>query len=163
MNLGPYKKQIVDRTGWPAGPWDHEPDEIYFHEHGLPCCILRMPWGSLCGYVGLPPGHPAYGFSYDTYSVELDELEKIQDTKEFCRIARLVNDIFVHGGLTFARQGKENDFWWFGFDCAHSGDIYKLSRLDDPMWKPQADEKYRDKSYVTLECEKLAKQLSEIK
>ena len=51
----------VNRHGWPAGPWDDEPDAAAWTYAGLPCLLLRNPAGIWCGYVGVWPGHPAYG------------------------------------------------------------------------------------------------------
>ena len=36
------------------GPWDDEPDLIFFMIDNYPCFILRRyPFHSLCGYIGL--------------------------------------------------------------------------------------------------------------
>jgi hypothetical protein len=68
----------------------------------------------------------------------------------------------VHGGLTYSGSGENSyplpgkDLWWFGFDCAHSGDGSMDERLtfsDGPV---------RSQEYVESECESLAKQLAEI-
>lgn len=80
--------------------------------------------------------------------------------------------IDVHGGLTFSGACQEtNDpgrhvchvsrdgqpVWWFGFDCAHLGDVcpdrggVRLSFYEDG-W-------YKDIGYVRRECAKLAAQL----
>jgi hypothetical protein len=40
--------------------WDNEPDRVEFESLGLPCLIVRNPFGALCGYVGVPEGHPWY-------------------------------------------------------------------------------------------------------
>lgn len=72
-------RNVVDKTDWTRGPWDSEPDKIQWQDEatGLPCMIVRGPSGALCGYVGLLPGHPFHGKSYDDPNVD------------------------VHGGLTF--------------------------------------------------------------
>ena len=71
---------ILDRTDWPAGEWDSEPDRAtWVHEQtGARCTMRRGPLGSWCGYVGLRPNHPAAGKDYDQLNVD------------------------VHGGLTYA-------------------------------------------------------------
>ena len=103
----------VDRKGWPSGPWDDEPDKLsWTTEAGLPGLIVRNGSGALCGYVGVTAEHPAYRKDCDSVG----------------------RDINVHGGLTYANKcggaichvpepGKSDDVWWFGFDCAHSGDL----------------------------------------
>lgn len=58
---------------------------------------LSHGWGN--GYVSLPKGHKFYGLHYD------DDL---------------LQDIDIHGGLTYSEQ--EGDFWTFGFDTAHHAD-----------------------------------------
>ena len=63
--------------------------------------------------------------------------------------------IDVHGGITYANgNGKypvASRGWWFGFDCAHSGDATKY--LDGEL---------RSFEYVKQECFKLVRQLQEI-
>lgn len=74
--------RTIDKSGWGNGAWVAEPDKKQWKDPttGLPCLIVRNPVGALCGYVGVPNGHPAYGKDYD--DVEVD----------------------VHGGLTFAHR-----------------------------------------------------------
>lgn len=116
-----YRRTDIDKTRWAPGPWHDEYDKKQWTDAatGLPCLVVRVPKaGHLCGYVGVPPSHPAYGKDYDDaclYGVE------------------------VHGGFTFAdrcqpvadeSQGVchvapdgEDDVWWLGFDHTHSGDL----------------------------------------
>lgn len=52
-----------DKPDYPGGPWDSEPDKKQWmdEETGLPCLIVRNPFmGNLCGYVGVPEGHPDF-------------------------------------------------------------------------------------------------------
>jgi len=153
----------------PAGPWDDEPDKIQWIDQatGLDCLIVRNGGGALCGYVGLPPEHPLYGYGYDRAYEEAE--------------ARGV-ELFVHGGLTFAdrcapgepiegichlgEHGATEEPWWLGFDTAHAGD---LSPLDEAMqqlpgWprRPASYGKYRDVEYVKFECARLAEQLARV-
>ena len=62
-DLDEYEKRIAAaRKTWPRGPWDAEPNRVEWRAHGLACLIVRSDGtGSLCGYVAVPPGHPAYG------------------------------------------------------------------------------------------------------
>lgn len=105
----------VDKTTWGDGPWVEEPDKAVWVDPstGLDCMIHRSPvMGALCGYVGVPPGHPLHG-----------------------RVNVAV-DVEVHGGLTYSaacqedgteasgichvpEDGRPHDVWWFGFDCGH--------------------------------------------
>lgn len=138
-----------DKLVWGAGPWQAEPDKRQWQDPatGMPCLIVRGPSGALCGYVGVTKDHPLHGKSYDDA------------------------DVSVHGGLTFADScdhgeesvgichvpgpGEPDDVWWFGFDCAHSGDYC-------PDWRGQFHHRadiYRDLIYVIREVESLALQL----
>lgn len=54
--------------------------------------------------------------------------------------------------------GEPDGVWWFGFDCAHSGDLSPL-REYEPLFNDGA---YRDIDYVTGEVQSLAKQLHAI-
>jgi hypothetical protein len=74
-----------DKSTWGDGPWQNEPDKVQYPDPhtGLPCLIVRNPMGALCGYVGVPKDHPAYGRHYD--QVDAD----------------------VHGGLTFSGHCRD--------------------------------------------------------
>mgnify|MGYP001589404555 CR=1 FL=1 len=135
----------VTRTGWPAGPWDAEPDRVEWRHAGLPCLILRNFDGALCGYAAVPPGHPDHGRDY--------------------------NDIYadVHGGLTYAGKcagaichvpatGEPDAVHWFGFDCAHYGDFAPGHAAS---WRTIApDDSYKGMAYVTAQVNGLAEQLA---
>ena len=157
--------RIVDKTGWGDGPWQAEPDKRQWQDKatGLPCLIVRNPIGALCGYVGVPAGHPVHGKGYDDV------------------------DVGVHGGLTFADRchegaeehsichkpapGESDDVWWLGFDCAHAGDLSpqhaatmreirvmpEFRRLPSPYMR---DDTYKDIAYVEGEVQRLAAQLA---
>jgi hypothetical protein len=147
-----------DKSEWEPGPWVDEPDKVSWTDEatGRPCLIHRGPSGALCGYVAVDPDHPHYKHSYDDLDVE------------------------VHGDLTYAalcqedvsdesegichvpEPGAPDDVWWFGFDCAHSGDLspghlHVYKKYGENYYFRDAE--YRDIAYVVRECEKLAKQL----
>lgn len=74
--------------------------------------ILDGP-ASICGYVGVPMGHPLAGKNYDDMPLD------------------------VHGGLTFASEGGRHwpeGWYWYGWDYAHLGDIttYDLKYRKNP-------------------------------
>jgi hypothetical protein len=144
------EERYVDRTGWERGPWDDEPDRVEWRDTRatpvLPCLIVRGPSGALCGYVGVPPGHPWHGL----------------DGSKAWRM-----DISVHGGVTYsqpcqngghichAAQSGESEPWWIGFDCAHSGDVSPARGYRDiGEWFAS----YRNLAYVRMEVEQLADQ-----
>ena len=79
---------------------------------GYEYAITKNFIGYRCGYIKLEPDHPWYG---------IEETNNIN--------AR------VHGGITFSeadlacnKSGEDNG-WWIGFDCAHSGDAVDPSIL----------------------------------
>lgn len=109
----------IDRTGWPPGPWDDEPDRVEGRDGDFTWLALRHERnGHWCGYVGVLEGHPWYG-------------------KGMCDSP--VDEIEVHGGPTFGSACMEDDRplvervchvpepgegprWWIGFDYHHSFD-----------------------------------------
>jgi hypothetical protein len=192
----PTKKQ------WGPGPWQDEPDEAEWVNEatGYKCRILRVPHtGSLCGYVVVPETHPAFGLSYDgdTYAEHQErmaafraELERTRgDIKKwrslpaqeaFPGIGEAIGKVEVHGGLTYAGPGiTHKDEWWFGFDCAHAGDLcpaiealmhrIHIEAGDTRVWERQKalkaelgaqwQDTYRTLAYVRNECADLARQL----
>lgn len=119
-------------------PWTQEPDYAEFTLNGF-TCVIRRPYlrSHLCGYVGLPKGHRAFGQDYD--EIEVD----------------------VHGGLTYASHDMvEYDgpcLWWIGFDCNHSGDFspYYSKTIEDRT------EIYRTFGYLFVQLQSLTLQLQE--
>lgn len=153
-----YTNPTLDRSMWPAGPWDNEPDKISWTDAqtDMPCLIVRNDLGSLCGYVAVERGHPLYGKDYDD-----------------------VENVDVHGGLTYAdpcrggseesavchipEPGKSDDVWWLGFDCAHAWDITPaiagmFAARNIPK-REFPDTSYKTVGFVTAECASLAQQL----
>lgn len=147
----------VDRTGWPEGPWDREPDRIEWKtQAGLVGLMVRPRHGGWCGYVAVPPEHPEHGKSYGAIENEID----------------------VHGGLTYAEAcagvvchvpapGEPDNVWWFGFDCVHHNDFAPgHARSENFMrtliegFPSRARGEYRDEAYVRAEVERLAVQLA---
>lgn len=155
--------RTVDKSAWPRGAWDDEPDKVQWQDEatGLPCLIKRHPSaGHLCGYVGVPEGHPWHGQDCDDVRVSDDEHDWPT----------------VHGGLTYAdhcAEGPEAEaichvpapsepdkVWWLGFDCAH---CYDLSPGRATIFPAFGDEIYRDIAYVERECRLLAKQAADVR
>ena len=104
--------------------------KIWLH-NGMLCMIRRHPsFNHLCGYVAVTKKHPLFNKTYDNITSH------------------------VHGGLTFAGTWNSKNLWWFGFDCAHAGDLVFYEGC-----KPYEDDVYRDMEYVTKETERLARWL----
>ena len=144
----------IDKSTWGDGPWQTEPDRVEWVHAGLPCLALRNRLGNWCGYAAVPPGHALHGKHYDDVDVD------------------------AHGGLTYSdgcdgarichvpAPGEPADVWWFGFDCAHLGDIspgmdaYARLRGRPPL--RFTEDSYKDLAYVQAETNSLAKQLAEV-
>jgi hypothetical protein len=138
-----------DRAGWGPGPWDNEPDRVEFRHAGLACLLHRGGGGAWCGYVGLPPGHPAHGKGYGD---------------------ALLYGVSAHGGLTYAapcahhvchvpKPGEPDDLWWLGFDCAHAMDRLP-GHLESGFVGLGGGDHYWTVEDVTRETKALAEQLA---
>lgn len=149
-----------DRTGWPPGPWDIEPDRAEWRTAaGLPALAVRNG-GHWCGYVAVTREHSDYG-------------QGKEDTVE------------CHGRVTYAGRcqgkichvpapGEPEDVWWIGFDFAHVDDAYPRSiEMPDYVWLNEngnyvqyADHGrlkmgvYRSLAFVKAECERVAERLA---
>lgn len=171
---------------YPLGPgeWDNEPDKVQYIDKDtqLPCLIVRNPFGALCGYVGVRKDHPLFGRSYDA-RVPYNERSALtlgsqsplvllsEALREEDGTVRLDALFDAHGGLTFSGScqeggkichvvddGEDDSVWWFGFDCAHAGDLVPgFSRYRFF----QGDNTYRNISYVREQNAALAKQLTD--
>jgi len=73
MSVETKEWKFDDKSGWPSGEWNSEPDRKQWEDAdtGLPCVILRGPMGALCGYVGVSSDHP--WFDTDASSCTLPE------------------------------------------------------------------------------------------
>lgn len=122
-----------NKRDWGKGPWLNEPDKLQFSKCGYPCLVLRnSSLGSLCGYVAVPPGHPAYGLHYEgidalladiVYADFMESLRKwgrqgrpltkhklpdmnpIERPEPSTDAGKAVASIRVHGGLTYSNSG----------------------------------------------------------
>lgn len=123
---------------------------------GFPCLITRNPvFGFLCGYVGVPPGHPLYG-------VDVDKISEA--------------NLDAHGSVNYAdycaghichipEPGEPDNVFWFGFDCGHLHDdmpgspraLAAMTLKNELMQTPPV---YRDLEYVKTQCRDLADQLA---
>ena len=136
-----YLEKIIKDEGY----------EFDFEAFGLPCYLLRnKSLGHWCGYVQVPEDSRLFGKNYNFYS---------QSENGISALEKAINDINVHGGLTYAGERRKDGDWWFGFDCGHFGDLC-LYQLDYNLGDSCAV--YKDKEYVINECKNLAKQIKEI-
>lgn len=109
----PVAEYMVDRSGWPTGPWDGEADRYEFRRGKFPCLIRRRArFGYWCGYVAVPDGHPWFGRDHDAIS------------------ARVHGMLNYSGGCNAAAgichevaPGDPELVWWVGFDCGYQADV----------------------------------------
>lgn len=172
-NMETKQYTTVDKSGWAErGAWDHEPDKVQWPDPntGLPCLIVRGPSGALCGYVGVPDTHPwhrkEYGAPVGPCNAEC--------TEDYHFGHRIDSSIEVHGGLTFSDAcqhaeeedrgichlpgpGEPDNIWWFGFDCAHSGDTCPMH--DSTRRFSSYGSSYKSIAYVKNQVTELARQL----
>jgi hypothetical protein len=163
---------------WGAGPWCDEPDRVEFDAHGLPCLMQRIPMGTWCGYVAVPPGHPLHGKqpSARVFCADRSKLAVRGIIPAFLEAMREDDDstvsldvlLDVHGGLTYAdachgkichvpKPGEPDNVWWFGFDCGHCDDLSPGLAAVLGVTFPGAT--YKNAAYVREQCEALALQL----
>ena len=171
---------MTSNPEWGPGLWDDEPDELAWQDArtGLQCKIKRhLEWGQLNGYVGVPPGHPLFGWDYDD-DIRLDP-ELLQQgsidsisifslftySKEEYNHGTIPVDLAlqVHGGLSWSAE--EEGLWWFGFDCGHAQDLspglqsFLRGIGSGHLGRNQT---YRTISYVKQQCRDLAFQLKRL-
>lgn len=177
----------VDRHGWGPGPWDGEPDKRQWEFEGTACLAVRGPSGAWCGYAGVPEGHPLYGLHYSDPSPHLGEQlstrlgqPMLENEGLGVLLACLSGSagaspdvvFHVHGGITYSGACQEGDpattichvappgaapVWWFGFDCAHSGDLMPRHAAEFPRAFERGT--YRTLEYVIEEVHGLAREL----
>lgn len=154
-----FSPRSIGEGPLPPGPWDNEPDKIQWVDPttNLDCLMVRNPWATWCGYVGVPQDHAFYRKSYE------------------------VPEVWVHGGLTFAElcspgetldgichiaePGRETKPWWFGFDCAHGEDLQPgmQTLMENYGFNLYGQGVYRDEAYVHAQVTSLAWQLHEMR
>jgi hypothetical protein len=146
-----------------TGPWNDEPDKAQWidQESGFDCLAVRGHLsGAWCGYVGVPPGHPWYGWDY----------------------RQLDPSPFVHGGVNYSapcqepgedgygvchvpQEGRPTDVWWFGFHCSFANDLAPTEAhnlglaMGEPDLAEQMNMVYRTFDFVVAETTFLAAQL----
>jgi hypothetical protein len=163
------------------GPWLGEADKVSWVDPAtsLECIMLRdHPRGFLSGYVGVPEGHPLFGWDHEavpadlgievhgglTYSCICDDgpSPALRLIREFRRICHVVVGAVPLTNATEHRVGEGQ--WWFGFDCDHLYDVVP-GRLRDRQSSTGAgvEAVYRDDAYVVREIRNLAAALAAIR
>jgi len=142
----------LDRTGWPSGPWDEEPDRVEFTTAaGYPGLMRRGPMGQWCGYVAVPPGHPWHG-------LEMEVLDGLADCPGGVTYAAACHGEICHTPA----PGESDDVWWVGFDCGHAGDLIPgmlaITTIPLSLWRHGT---YKPMDWVQSAVERLAEHCAE--
>lgn len=166
------------------GEWEQEPDEESFVHAELLCAIRRNEHsGSLCGYVAIPPAHPAYGKDCNDLNVTVHggltygkhtilgsapavallekKIEEWSGTSPNFYKRILANEHKHSGKPRNYPIETSGDLWWLGFDCNHLWDYApptgpKMLEFERHSY----DAVYRNWRYVKHETELLAEQLA---
>ncbi|MFN3727610.1 MAG: hypothetical protein ACK4SZ_15055 [Allosphingosinicella sp.] len=166
------------------GPWLGEADKIAWLDEasGYECIIMRASGGGhLCGYVGVPPEHPLYGFEHEAIPPNLDiEVHGGLSYSALCqhgpspapgvatearRICHVSTRRARHGAVEHATDYRvqRDDAWWFGFECNHVYDVVPDERSHaNRFLAAETGAVYRDEAYVHQEVINLAAQLRAI-
>ena len=151
---------------------------------GYPAVIMLMESGNINGYVGVEEDSILYGMNYYRYDSSLEETKSWSKSK--INLQKKINNISVHGELTYSREGDNEylpgGYWWFGFDTMRAGDGKNFNLAKKELWKnmtyeekkqfesireiyekhPNINDIWRKQGYVEEQCELLAKQLKKI-
>jgi hypothetical protein len=166
------------------GPWIGEADKLSWvdDETGFECIMLRETGdGYLSGFVGVPCGHPLWGWNHEaiptdlgidvhgglTYSRICDEgpepTRRIAvEARRICHVPRVP---YQFEPISHATDHRPEDahVWWFGFDCNHLYDVIPgETRHGLRFLGAETGAKYRDDGYVVREVINLARQLRAI-
>jgi len=163
------------------GPWLGEADKVSWVDSatGLECIMLRdHPDGFLSGYVGVPEGHPLFGWDHGAVPADMGidvhgglTYSRICDdgpspTLRLIREVRRICHVFVGSvPLTHATDHRVGEGqWWFGFDCNHVYDVVP-SQVRNRRQSTGAgiEAVYRDDGYVVREIRNLASQFAAIR
>lgn len=182
----PTAEIYYDREARPDGdgPWLGEADKVSWRDEagGYECIMLRDTRGGfLCGYVGVPSGHPLWGWRSKAVPADIGidvhgGITYAQQCQagptpvrrlavEARRICDVVISPAVHHEVQHATDHRVADrhAWWFGFSCNHPYDLVPSDgRRAVPTSSSELARTYRDDGYVVRETLALAAQLRAI-
>ena len=167
--------------------------EKSWYSKEYPCVVIMSDMGHRCGYVGVPKGHALYKIKYNEETHKLAAYYDLVASKRGVTVGCLMDNIGViptllvmcsnnsmlepgfllgvHGGITYSDSDDYpipmEDYWWFGYGCAHAGDGKDLSVLNPELREiyeefPVGGEVLRSLEYCFYECIKLADQLRRV-
>lgn len=153
-----------------------ERDFLDSEEAGLPIAMRRNRMKAWCGYVGVPSTHPLFEKEY-SHRIAVPNrgatpVAQASPIGIFVEAAheddgKVALDILLRapGGITYSGKTwpRDNDHWWFGFDCNH---IYDLTPWDIIQAHYtgrylHAEATYKTFSFVEDATRALARQLAE--
>lgn len=174
--------RVKDRHPEGEGPWKMEADKVAWRDPatGMDCIIRRSKRGGyLCGYVGVPPQHPLFGFEGSAlealgihphggvnHGAPCEEWEP--EPISVCHVreqnaTKKRNSARASAAAAIDRQ--HDHAWWFGFSCDKPGD-FQPSKRDAAATERGArvglKPVYRDENYVLAHVVDLAAQLHAI-
>lgn len=153
------------------------PEIAYYTQGDFAFSVWRHPTGHLCGYLGVPKGHPWYELHYDDIQADVHggltfaggEYIRLTPSEEwlnrFCSMSRMptTEELDALNALPiWTTVTRDTPFphetglslWWVGFDCAHEGDFI-------PGAHTSLTGVYRDEAFVREELDKLATQAAQ--
>jgi len=160
---------LIDKSNWPPGPWDDEPDKVQWEDEatGMPCLAVRNRLGAWCGYVGVPQGHRFHGVGYDdVWLASPEETDYPPSHHELTFSNSCMEGVPEAQGICHVVEpGEDDHVWWLGFDCAHGSDLipgmmrfHEEFRERHPEYKEivERGETYKTLAYVKAVCAELA-------
>jgi hypothetical protein len=145
---------LVDKSAWGPGPWQSEPDKVQWTDPdtGIACLVVRNEIGSLCGYVGVPEGHPWHGQQFREIHTGPDLHRELSYSHE-CQ-----GDPNGKTVCHVAADGEPETLWWLGFNCAGAFDLSPQFLAPPISLSPRRREHmtYMPLAYVQAQCAVLA-------
>jgi hypothetical protein len=147
---------LVDKTSWGPGPWQGEPDRVEWSDEatGIACLVVRNEVGALCGYVGVPEGHPWYGKHFSGVDAGPDVHRELSYSNE-CQ-GNPDRETVCH----VAGDGEPETLWWLGFHCSYARDlspaIFALPIKSAALSRLRTHQTYVPLAYVQAQCAVLA-------
>lgn len=136
---------------------------------GLEAVVVMTTLGTRNGYIVKKLDTPLQSYRH---TINFEDIEKW--TPKLIEKQKTINDIEVHGGITYADYHSELQEYVIGFDCNHAWDLPDWETADklfgnDPdylkhldirkqSYRP-LDAEIRTLDYCIRQCEKLAEQL----